>query len=201
MAETKEITTQKKVFDVAKPSSTPADPTSRPLIVNHGPIAKDTTVVEDGPENEESTDKATESLLSKHAVIQPLVEQEVEPGLADEKVNNADERPKEEPTNEPSDEKLGPDPKMLSNAQTKKLEEEEQKRQHERKVQIDQLVSSGRYSLPINSVEKRKNRRLVIAGIVLCLLLMVVWYDVALDAGIVSNVLKLPHTRFFELKS
>lgn len=212
MPGTQEQTSSKKVFDVAKPSTTPANPTSRPLIVNHGPIAKDTTVVDKDttPGDEGSIEEPKQAMLSKHAIIQPLESQESELNVVpEEKIEEEipQEQPKEEqpeevkPKEEQPEEAEKPELKNLSEAQLKKIEEEEQKRQQERDAQIDQLVGTGKYFLPINSVEKRKNRRIVLAGIVLCLLLAVVWYDVALDAGIVSNILKLPHTHFFELKS
>lgn len=207
MPGTQEQTSSAKVFDVAKPSTTPASPTSRPLIVNHGPIAKDTTVVDKdtNPVDEGSVEEPKQAMLSKHAIIQPLESQEVELNVvAEEKTEEKvpEDQPKEEkPKDEPQEEVEKPELKNLSEAQLKKIEEEEQKRLQEREAQIDQLVGTGKYFLPINAVEKRKNRRVVLAGIVLCVLLAVVWYDVALDAGIVSNILKLPHTHFFELKS
>ncbi len=36
---------ENKVFDVSKPGKTTADPTSRPVILGHGPVGEDPMVV------------------------------------------------------------------------------------------------------------------------------------------------------------
>lgn len=65
---------------------------------------------------------------------------------------------------------------------------------------INELVTNKKYFLPINQVEKKKNRRVVVVGIILCVILAIAWVDVALDAGIISNTYHLPHTHFFAVK-
>lgn len=63
--------------------------------------------------------------------------------------------------------------------------------------EIDQIVESGRYFLPINQLEKRHNRKMVLFGLVICVVLLVAWLDIALDAGIIPDSNNLPHTHFF----
>ncbi len=90
-----------------------------------------------------------------------------------------------------------------------KSSEDELKQQQEKENEaiaqhlaaVTELTTSRRYFLPINMKEKKKNRKVVAIGIVVALLLTVVWFDVALDAGIISNSFNLPHTHFFKLKS
>lgn len=65
---------------------------------------------------------------------------------------------------------------------------------------IADIVASQKFYLPINRVEKRKNRRAVVIGAVLCIILAVAWLDVAFDAGIISDTYNLPHTHFFTVK-
>jgi hypothetical protein len=64
---------------------------------------------------------------------------------------------------------------------------------------IDKLADSQQYYLPINSVEKRRSQRFIGLGILLSLLLVVAWADVALDAGLIS-LSNIPHSHFFALK-
>ena len=79
------------------------------------------------------------------------------------------------------------------------LQKEAEDKEHIKK--LDQLVSSEHYFLPINMKEKRRNQKNVILLAVICVILAAVWVDVALDAGIISNNLNLPHTHFFVSKS
>ena len=66
---------------------------------------------------------------------------------------------------------------------------------------IDKLAESKQYYLPINSVEKRKSKRFVSLGILLSLILIVAWADIALDAGLISLSMNIPHTHFFSTSS
>jgi hypothetical protein len=68
-------------------------------------------------------------------------------------------------------------------------------------AKIAELVMSKKLFLPINMKEKRRNKKIVALGIIVAILLVIVWFDVALDAGIIHNSLNLPHTHFFTVKS
>jgi hypothetical protein len=78
-----------------------------------------------------------------------------------------------------------------------KKETAEAVEQAKQRAAIEKLADSKKYYLPINTVEKRRSRRFVVLGVVLSLLLIVAWADIALDAGLihVSNI-KAP-THFF----
>jgi archaellum component FlaD/FlaE len=62
---------------------------------------------------------------------------------------------------------------------------------------IQQLVDSKQYFLPINAVEKRRTKRVVVLGIVLSIILALAWVDVALDAGLIHIAGVKPVTHFF----
>jgi hypothetical protein len=81
-----------------------------------------------------------------------------------------------------------PDPKKISQ------EDAEKAKHHE---EILKLIESRRYELPINAVEKRKTKRFIALGIVLSLLLVLAWFDIALDAGLVDLPNIKPVTHFF----
>jgi hypothetical protein len=59
------------------------------------------------------------------------------------------------------------------------------------------LVASGEYFLPISTVEKRRSRNFVASGVILSVLLLVLWVDIALDAGIIDLGGLKPLTHFF----
>lgn len=108
-----------------------------------------------------------------------------------------------EPTKPPSIVKS--DNNSADSDKSDKINEANEQRKAELKVrqyqeQIDALVSSKKFYLPINSQEKRNNL-VVLIGLVICILLAIAWVDVALDSGLISNSYHLPHTHFFSLKS
>ncbi len=196
----------KKVFDVAKPLTTPADTTSKPVIVSQGPMVKDSSVINE-PDSEAQPEPA---ILSGHTVLQPLDHSLEQPAAHNPEPQPQEQSPKVESENEP-DTAPANDSKELTEtgeagsksdeAAQHKLEEEALKKQAEHEAAMNSLIESGKYFLPINAVEKRKSRHIAVAGIILSVVLALVWYDVALDAGLLSNTLHLPHTHFFALKS
>lgn len=62
---------------------------------------------------------------------------------------------------------------------------------------IQQLVDSKRYALPITTIEQRKSKRFVVLGIALAVILIIIWLDIALDAGIIKLGGLKPLTHFF----
>lgn len=239
MTDSTKSKTDKRVFDVAKPSTTPASPTSKPLIVAHGPIMHDSTIVEN-ENGEEKTDEQTNiAMTSTHNIkIEPLNDIETDKHEAESVPNGDNIQVSDDKTLDQSkseDQPLDPKPEQTTEvkqdnevksatdeskteAQTTKsaedgtseptktvedpkILEEEQRLLAEKQAKINGLVDSGKYFLPINMVEKRKNQRVVIVGIIICIILAIAWVDVALDAGLISNSLHLPHTHFFALKS
>jgi archaellum component FlaD/FlaE len=88
------------------------------------------------------------------------------------------------------------------NAQlTPKEEDDEAKRkEEERKVaraaELEKIVESKQYFLPVNAVERRRDLRLVtILLLVLAIAVALIWFDLLLDAGLVKidNVHALTH--------
>ncbi len=223
---------EKKVFDVAKPSTTPAEANSKHIIVNHGPMMHDNTLVGqgNGSDMEEVKDSSQESHLSAstHALeIKPLsddletstpdkdkpesssaktAEQDPAPPATEDaspKHQSSDVAAESSPSTQDSQKTTDDDDSKSKDKSSNEQAEAEKaaKAEAERDARISGYVESGQYFLSINKVGERKNRQLVIVGIVVAVLLAVVWLDVALDAGIISNTYHLPHTNFFALKS
>ena len=78
-----------------------------------------------------------------------------------------------------------------------KQEEAEATKQAEHQEAIDKLAAGKQYYLPINTVEKRRSKRFVAIGILLSLLLILAWADIALDAGLIHLSGIKPLTHFF----
>ena len=74
--------------------------------------------------------------------------------------------------------------------------ETEDDKQAKRQAAVEKLADSKKYYLPINAVEKRRSKHFAIAGIILSLVLIVVWADIAVDAGLIKLPVK-PVTHFF----
>ncbi len=70
-------------------------------------------------------------------------------------------------------------------------------KQAERDAALQKLADSKQYLLPINTVEKRRTKRVVILGIVVSVVLLVAWADIALDAGLIQIQGIKPVTHFF----
>jgi hypothetical protein len=66
-----------------------------------------------------------------------------------------------------------------------------------RQAALEKLADSKKYYLPIDTVEKRRSRRFVALGVLLSLVLILAWADIALDAGIIQLGNVKPVTHFF----
>jgi hypothetical protein len=62
---------------------------------------------------------------------------------------------------------------------------------------VQKLIDGKQYFLPINAVEKRRTKRVILLGILLVVVLAVAWVDIALDAGLVEIGNVKPMTHFF----
>jgi hypothetical protein len=112
-----------------------------------------------------------------------------------EKPDQSDQPAPSKPETKPAETNGGePTPQSKDKAkQTEAEADQETKRQ----AAIDKLTDNKKYYLPINAVEKRRSRRFVILGIILSLLLILAWADIALDSGLIHiNGIK-PLTHFF----
>lgn len=219
MAEDKKpIKKSQPISDVEKPGKTAASPTSKSIIIKTTPLIKDPMVVEE-------TDKKAEDDISKNVVkaggsskikLQPLTTSDT-PETKDEvttpeKPNLPDEEPKkddpksdepvqsdkpavEDETDSDKDQPTESKDKALNTPDEQDAAEASRKAEHDANLQ--KIVDSKTYYLPINAVEKRKTKRFVLLGIALSIFLILVWINVALDAGLIQIDGVSPLTSFF----
>lgn len=64
-------------------------------------------------------------------------------------------------------------------------------------AELQKLVDSKKYFLPINSREKQRTKRTLALGILLSLILIAAWFNIALDAGLLHIDGLKPLTHFF----
>jgi len=89
-------------------------------------------------------------------------------------------------------------PSPEADAQAEDLEAQKAKKEYDQK--IDSLINNKTYFLEIGKISKQRNRLYTWLGLVICIILVIAWLDVALDAGIINNSYHLPHTHFFSVK-
>jgi hypothetical protein len=170
----------KPITDVAHPGTSAPSDTSKSIITPR-PIMKDPMVVEDGIDKSEDTTQ--KSLAQKTAELNVTPPEQTP---ADDAKPNSEEPPEqtEEKPTEPDedagakaddkDKKSGrPDPNAEAAAEAAK------------DAKLQQVIDSKKYFLPINAIEQRRNARFVALGVILVLLLVVTWVDIALDAGLI----------------
>jgi hypothetical protein len=216
-------TKKKAIADIAHPGTTAPSDTSK-SIITHRPMIKDPMVVE-GTETDENEASSTKSALvktselrleppkaestdkteeTKPEELESLKEKSVENTSAEksEKTEEPDEtREESESTGDQPDEVDKEPSKADKQLETKKSKmpdpDVESAQQAAAEAKRQQIIDSKKYFLPINTVEHRRSRRFVMLGIVVAVLLLLAWADIALDAGIIHLDGIKPLTHFF----
>lgn len=104
-------------------------------------------------------------------------------------------KPAPQPATKPTEEeaKAG----AITTAGSPEAVQTEDDKQAQHQAAVEKLADSKKYYLPINMVEKRRSKHFAVAGIILSLLLIVAWADIALDAGLIKVAGIKPLTHFF----
>lgn len=156
----------------------------------------DTTKTEEANSAPAEPEKSAKPAAPKKSETPPKDEKsiaETAPKTDDQPATDNDKPASEEETAETApddDAQKAPQPAPAD------LQAEEAKRA-EHEAAIQKLADSKQYYLPINSVEKRRTKRVVLLGVVLSIVLVAAWLDIALDAGLVQVDGLKPVTHFF----
>lgn len=226
MAESKESKkSAKKIIDVQHPGKTPATATSKPVLVTNRPILQDPMMVEEDskeekipltrsgatiqpltapevPDKKTKADKPDDSAREidpPDTPIKPEVDTTKTIAEIDAEVKK-NEKSTEAVTSKPapvSPAEDAPEDSARRDGEAKAAKEQADEAAAKQDLELQALADSKKYFLPITTIEKRRSKRVVIGGVLLSLLLIVVWADVALDAGLVADN-GLPHTSYFE---
>ena len=143
------------------------------------PVVEETT--EDLKENVTPTIKDQDSNIEITNTPEPTDEKN-EPPKNDTTTNeNASLEPNEEYSNNSLINK-----KQVNESSEEKLAQLKEQEEQQRQLEIDRMVESKQYFLPINRSQKRKTKHFVIAGIILSLALIAVWLYVASSSGLIK---------------
>lgn len=146
----------------------------------------DLPITAEATEPEEDT-KAPESAKSETTAAKPEEPAE-ETAETDEKPATEESAPEEKTEDQTNKKTKKSDAAAESAAKAAKAAEE---------AKLQKLIESKKYFLPINQVEQRRSKHFAIMGILIALVLVVAWADVALDAGLVKINGVKPLTHFF----
>lgn len=218
MAEAKKQTKKSQtISDVEHPGKTAANPTSKSIIIKNGPIIKDPMVVEDTATkpDDDTTQNVVKAGGSSKIKLQPLPTSDSSEAIKDipaadssTKIDDEDkptkdsapEKPVEETAGVPKNDTASESPNVSTAKPTNSPAEEEvaeASRKAEHDANLQKILDSKTYYLPINAVEKRKTKRFVLLGITLSIFLILVWINIALDAGLIEINGISPLTSFF----
>lgn len=210
-----------KIIDVAEPDKISPDPSGRPVVVTNRPVlANDPMMVEEkagqapmpttapvvtrqaktiSPISDgiTATDPVTDT--EPPATPAPSVKSSDEPETSVPELTETSHSYKavtadaKEATPEtgtiPTDEESA---LKKSAAEARLLGEEEARRQ-----ELEALIAAGTYAVPINAVQRKKSRMVILLLCLLAVALAAVLFDVALDSHVIS-VPGVPHTHFFQ---
>lgn len=197
-----------KVMDVSKPGKGKIVPTSRP-VVTQADNAKKPAETTDAPKDEPKEALASAPSVS-HKVIQPLTDMEkpdekeaIETEKPEEETATAEELKAEdkaestpaESTTDGSAEAAGVD-ELAKAAEAKKLASKEAEEQAKRDAELQKLIDSKKYAVPISGGSKGGGK--VAAVFVAVIILMAVIGYILVDMGVVGSNIKLPFEFFKE---
>lgn len=200
----------KRIVDVAQPDKVAALPTSKAVIVtNHG-ILRDPMVASrpandeldvpsalplappSKPEPDTMSDGMQTAPSIRKGVMKPLTETEK---VAAPAVKAAP--PAAAETAEVKQPDYTPPAPVNDEAGLALPDQKKKEAEAKRQAELERLVEEKTYFLPIKTVEQRRTARFVLIGVILSLLLLVAWLNIALDAGLIELSGLKPLTHFF----
>lgn len=203
---------EKKIDDVKRPDKVTPSASGRPIIVTNRPVlTADPMVV---PKADSSTAEAVP--VTRTAKTIAPVSQDVEapaektkapeaptPAETTESAEPSPDTPAEQPEAEAAENTRGVQidtPVRDSEAAVTAAEAEAEAARQARETELEQLIASGKYAVPVNSVERKRTVHTSVGLTVLVVVLAALLIDLMLDANIIELLQKLPHTHFFTAK-
>jgi len=189
-----------QVFDVSKPGQTAAEASAKSIIVNNHPLLKDPMVV--GDKQAEATpdiapeESAASAPSASKLRIEPIhkASENTDDATSDASKKASDDSAPESPA-KPEDTSDNDSTDSTDKGKTAaQADEVAERKAAERDAELEKLVESHKYYLPINQVVKRRHQRLL--WIVLVLVIALGGAYAALDASVVKIPGVNPPTHF-----
>jgi hypothetical protein len=176
--------------DVARPGKTPANPTSRPVIVGHRPMLHQDPMVSKTDESEESsvedtgpkkksgfgTNTIQPSEEAKEEARDAKEKEEIEEKVDDEKVNQDDQL---------SGSSSAAVDALAGEVNAKREAEKASEAELKKQAELEEVIQSHKYFVPIGEVSKRR-MNFIILGLLVFALLVVVAVNFAIDADLLD---------------
>ena len=194
---------EKKIVDVKRPEKVTPSASSRPIIVSSRPVLATDPMMIQKPEGEAPAEAVPITRTAK--TIKPVSddmqapEESKEPAGAEEAAAQDAPASPEEPQETAEVEAEDTPAVRDSEAATSAAEAEADAAKQAREAELESLILSGKYAVPINAVSRKRTRMHVIFFSVLAVILALLLIDVLLDAGVVSAPDSVPHTHFFSV--
>lgn len=191
-----EVSTSVAVSASSSSRKTAGEPVIKPLSDQAKDDAKNDDPADDSKEisGDKKADKTIEELALEAANKKQKTDNDnpkVETGTEEADKTDKAEKIEETKTNatstaEKADIVENEDTEEADKADKKLQDEAEDKEAKKRQQAVARLVESKKYYLPINTVEKRRSKRVVILGVTLSVVLLLGWINIALDAGLIE---------------
>ncbi len=189
--------------DVMKPNRAGASPTSRPIIIRHGPMMADPTITKPDPNDaQQSThEKNVSNTHRKNKVIEAPQEEvspvpegssrsdaaSIAPNRKSETVES-NESAAAYVTEEPrGDSEESRDAQIINEEEPKSSPSGLSKEEQARLNTTAQLTESKKYFLPIREAKRKRRARMTLLLLVLFLVIGIVTADLLIDAGIIQT--------------
>lgn len=204
-----------KIIDVKSPGKVAPETSSRPIVVTNRPVLASDPMVVAGASDGRSPDVAGPPVVTGRSakVIRPIsaeaadeADETKEPAVPAPEAGAEAEAPAELPLAAKT-EASGPAPvrdtgsgkpeTRDAEAEASAAEAEAETARLVRLQELEQLIASGQYAVPIDAVQRKRSRTFVFLMCLLALVLAVVLLDVLLDTGIVKLPAGIPHTHIF----
>lgn len=184
MAKTKAKTAGARIIDVAHPNDSAPSTTSKSVIIKHQPMMRDPMMA---PLSEKAVtdipDATTEPAIVRYERVVMPKPAEPEP-VALEPAEAVVDQPGNFTVSESIPEEAKPNSSSEKSPQVAEIDAEAETAT--RRQALDDLVTKQTFFLPINSSSQQKKKQFIFAIIVLIVLLGAVWFEVALDAGLIQ---------------
>lgn len=180
----------KQVIDIVHPKGArKVDETSKPIIVTNRPMVKDSMLTQSTDESTYRTTPAAHEMVvtppESSAVSEPEADADPNP-QSNASAEQTDTPPPEELADSQQSVTSGKDGDSTSDS-TETVDSSE----------TDALIEQKTYFLPINAALHRRSKRVAGIGTILIVVLLLAWFDIALDAGIIDIPALHPVTHFF----
>lgn len=168
-----------KLFDVAKPGKTPAGATSRPVIVGHGSTMKQDPMF-NSPADEKKAGEDPPAQPRKKIVVNP-------PDHAgDEEKNKADESTDTGEAQNPEASDAAAVDTLASAANAKKENQKESDEAAARAVELEKIIESKQYFVPIGEAKRRRSNQRILLTIILMIIITIASVNFGIDAEVLD---------------